>query len=164
MNKRGRKPSIMTLVTVLVIVFGGTIANGQPQTNVSAARPGYAETVKPFIAQHCQKCHGEKTAKAGYRMDLLGADFTAVAVAEQWKEVIDRINVGEMPPDDQPRPDAKQTARLVTWVNERLREVDLAARNAGGQIPMRRLNRDEYANTVRDLLQLDELIVRPLTI
>ena len=48
------------------------------------------------------------------------------------------------------------------WVNGQLREVELAAKNAGGRIPMRRLNRDEYANTVRDLLKLDENIVRPL--
>ena len=50
----------------------------------------------------------------------------------------------------------------MDWVNPQLREVELAAKNAGGRIPMRRLNRDEYANTVRDLLKLDELIVRPL--
>lgn len=55
-----------------------------------------------------------------------------------------------------------QNTAFVTWVNEQLRQVDLAAKKAGGRIPMRRLNRDEYANTVRDLLKLDDLIVRPL--
>src|SRR5205807_7706437 len=57
---------------------------------------------------------------------------------------------------------AKQAAAFVAWVNGRLRAVDLSAKKAGGRIPMRRLNRDEYANTVRDLLKLDENIVRPL--
>jgi len=145
------------------ILLVGTVVNGEPQENAPAAVPAYAEIVKPFIEQHCLACHGAKTAKAGYRIDLLGSDFTAPSVAEQWKEVIDRINAGEMPPDDRPRPDAKQAAALVTWVNGRLREVELAAKNAGGRIRMRRLNRDEYVNTVRDLLRLDELIVRPLT-
>lgn len=100
---------------------------------------------------------------AGFRLDLLGADFSAAKVAEQWKEVIDRINGGTMPPDGAPRPDAGQAAALVAWVNSQLRDVELAARNAGGRVPMRRLNRDEYTNTVRDLLRLDENIVRPLT-
>lgn len=127
-----------------------------------AASPGFEELARPFFAKHCLSCHGEKTAKAGYRIDLLSADFSAASVAEQWKEVIDRINAGEMPPEERPRPDAKETAALVGWVNSRLSEVELAAKNAGGRIPMRRLNRDEYANTVRDLLKLDELIVRPL--
>jgi len=132
----------------------------------SAAAPSvdsatYETTVKPFLAQHCLECHGEK-AKAGYRIDRLTIDFNAATTAEQWKEVIDRINSGEMPPPEKPRPDAKQTAALTDWVHARLREVDLAAKNAGGRIPMRRLNRDEYANTLRDLLKLDEKIVRPL--
>ena len=121
----------------------------------------YDKVVKPYLAQHCLECHGE-AAKAGYRVDRLTIDFTAPTTAEHWKEVIDRINAGEMPPAEKPRPDVKQTAALVDWVNARLREVDLAAKNAGGRIPMRRLNRDEYANTLRDLLKLDEKIVRPL--
>ena len=61
-----------------------------------------------------------------------------------------------------PRGSIDQVPILERWVNEQLRQVDLAAKNAGGRIPMRRLNRDEYANTVRDLLKLDEQIVRPL--
>lgn len=121
----------------------------------------YDKVVKPYLAQHCLECHGE-TAKAGYRIDRLTIDFAAPTTAEHWKEVIDRINSGEMPPAEKPRPDVKQTAALVDWVNARLRDVDLAAKNAGGRIPMRRLNRDEYANTLRDLLRLDEKIVRPL--
>ncbi len=122
----------------------------------------YADVVQPFFARHCLACHGEKQAKAGYRIDLLGTDFSRPSIAEQWKEVLDRINAGEMPPEGRPRPEAGESTALTDWVNERLREVDLAAKNAGGRIPMRRLNRDEYANTVRDLLKLDELIVRPL--
>src|SRR5205085_11274812 len=94
--------------------------------------------------------------------ELHGADFSKASVAEHWKAVIDRINAGEMPPDGSARPDTKQAIAFVGWVNGQLQEVDRAAKNAGGRIPMRRLNRDEYANTVRDLLKLDENIVRPL--
>ncbi|HUG66985.1 MAG TPA: DUF1592 domain-containing protein [Pirellulaceae bacterium] len=162
MNKHLGK-LLETLAGVLTILLVGAVAKGEPQAGAPAAEPGYAESVKPFIEQHCLACHAAETAKAGYRIDLLGTDFAAPSVAEQWKEVIDRINVGEMPPEDRPRPDTEQATALSNWVNDRLREVDLAAKNAGGRIPMRRLNRDEYANTVRDLLQLDELVVRPLT-
>ncbi len=123
---------------------------------------GYEEIAKPFIKQHCLGCHGASAAKAGYRIDLIGTDFSAATVADHWKEVIDRINAGEMPPKESSRPDPAQSVAFVTWVSEQLRQVDLAAKKAGGRIPMRRLNRDEYANTVRDLLKLDELVVRPL--
>jgi mono/diheme cytochrome c family protein len=148
---------------VLAMVLAGTVTKSAPPDDSLVAESAFTTTVKPFVAKHCVMCHGATTAKAGYRIDLLGTDFSAPNVAEQWKEVSDRINAGEMPPQGQPRPNVEQTVTLVTWVNQRLREVELAAQNAGGRIPMRRLNRDEYANTVRDLLKLDELIVRPLT-
>jgi mono/diheme cytochrome c family protein len=161
------RPSLTTLTIVLIMFFSMATTDAAPPENGSAPQrdsaAGYEQIAKPFIEKNCLSCHGAKTAKAGYRIDLLAADFTKPSVAEQWKELIDRVNAGEMPPDGSPRPDTQQAAALVTWVNEQLREVELTAKNAGGRIPMRRLNRDEYANTVRDLLKLDEQIVRPLT-
>src|SRR5438105_1857817 len=144
-------------------VMLGTEVGGAPTRETSLpVETGYTTAARPFIEQHCMSCHGPAKAKAGFRIDLLGADFSAPKVAEQWKEVIDRINAGEMPPESKPRPDAKQASALVGWVNGQLHLVELTAKNAGGRIPMRRLNRDEYANTVRDLLKLDENAVRPL--
>ena len=145
----------------LALLLNG-VANAAPQNPPTTEAKGYQEVAKPFIEQHCLNCHGVKSAKAGFRIDLVGADFSKANVAEHWKEVIDRINVGEMPPEGSPKADAKKSAEFVAWVNGQLREVELAAKSAGGRIPMRRLNRDEYANTIRDLLKLDENIVRPL--
>jgi hypothetical protein len=141
------------LLTIFLVV---ALAGGAPPED------GYQESARPFIEKHCLQCHGAKKAKAGFRIDLIGADFTKPTVAEHWKEVIDRINAGEMPPRSNPRPDVKQVAAFVSWVNGQLREVDRAAKDAGGRIPMRRLNRDEFASTVRDLLRLDDNVVRAL--
>lgn len=141
----------------------GLSSRAEPDAAPSAVAPsGFDEVAKPFLARHCLKCHDAKSAKAGYRIDLVGTDFSVAKTADGWKEIIDRINAGEMPPEGVARPDAEQTAKFVDWVNRQLREVDLAAKKAGGRIPMRRLNRDEYVNTVRDLLGLDENVVRPL--
>src|SRR5450432_2850157 len=153
--------SLMLCGGAVALALAGAVSAGGPKTETPAA-PEFQEVARPFIQQHCMACHGEKKANAGFRIDLLTADFAKPKMAEHWKEVIDRINAGEMPPKGKPRPDAKEAAAFVDWVNTQLREVELAAKNAGGRIPMRRLNRDEYANTVRDLLKLDELIVRPL--
>lgn len=144
----------LNLVSAVVLLVGGALSAAPP--------PGYRETALPFVEQHCLRCHGPKKTLAGFRIDLIGDDFRKPRVAEHWHEVIDRINAGKMPPEDSPRPDAKQAAAFVAWVTAQLREVDRAAKDTGGRIPLRRLNRDEYANTVRDLLHLDEQIVRPL--
>jgi mono/diheme cytochrome c family protein len=154
--------AIAAAAAVLLLLSPVTGAPKEPGPASSDAAPGYNELARPFIERHCLDCHGAKKATAGFRIDLLGADFAAASAAEGWKEVLDRINAGEMPPEGQPRPDAKQAAAFIGWVNEQLREMERTAKGAGGRIPMRRLNRDEYANTVRDLLKLDENIVRPL--
>jgi mono/diheme cytochrome c family protein len=160
-----------TAVLLPALALIGTLILGAPLETPSTKKPveesgeqeaTFAKVARPFIERNCLGCHGPDTAKAGFRIDLLDADFSAASMAEKWKEVVDRVGAGEMPPDDRPQPDAKAAAAFVNWINARLSDVQRAANSAGGRIPMRRLNRDEYANTVRDLLKLDEQIVRPL--
>lgn len=122
----------------------------------------FVEKVQPFLTSHCIRCHGPKRSNAGFRIDQLSTDFNAPTVAEQWKEVVDMINLGSMPPKDEPRPTTGEFEPVVDWINAGLREAKRAASNAGGRIPMRRLNRIEFANSVRDLLHMDPLVLAPL--
>ncbi|WP_442508383.1 DUF1592 domain-containing protein [Novipirellula sp. SH528] len=122
----------------------------------------FVEKVQPFLTRHCAGCHGPKRSNAGFRIDQLSTDFNAPTVAEQWKEVVDMINLGSMPPEDEPRPTPGEFEPVVDWINTGLRDAERAARNAGGRIPMRRLNRIEFANSVRDLLHMDPLVLTPL--
>ena len=82
------------------------------------------------------------------------ADFTQPDMVEQWQSIQNRLRADEMPPEDQPRPDAKQAAAVIQWIDARLVEV-AARRKAEGRTVLRRLNRVEYQNTVRDLLGVD---------
>jgi hypothetical protein len=117
--------------------------------------PEFARDVQPFLVKHCYSCHDAKKARAGFRIDQLGTDFLAGKTADVWKEVIDQINSGAMPPKSEPRPDPKQSFAVVEWVGRELKRAEREARIAGGRNLLRRLNRDEYANTVVDLLGLD---------
>lgn len=118
------------------------------------------EVARAFIDAHCIDCHDAKTARAGFRIDQLTADFTAGNNAGLWHEVMNKINSGEMPPKKRTRPDSKEAFEVASWVARRLDETTKAAQGAGGRVPMRRLNRVEYANTVRDLFLLDENFAR----
>jgi mono/diheme cytochrome c family protein len=118
------------------------------------------ESASAFIATHCMDCHDADTARAGFRIDLLTADFTAGDTAGRWHEVMNKINSGEMPPEKKPRPDAKEAFEVASWVAQKLEETTKAAQGAGGRVAMRRMNRAEYANTVRDLFSLDENFAR----
>lgn len=136
--------------------------------NVNAAEefaPGtenaYERTVVPFLKKHCFECHDDDIASAGFRISQLGTSFVT-APSAYWVEVMDAINLGEMPPKENARPDATTSFQVVKWIAAQLTHSEKTARLAGGQVPMRRLNRDEFANTVRDLLFLDEQRLLPL--
>ena len=69
--------------------------------------------------------------------------------------MLDQIESGEMPPKEKARPPAGDVKVLTAWINERVNAAELAHQNEAGRVVMRRLNRAEYANTVRDLLGVE---------
>ena len=115
----------------------------------------FGQTVQPFFAKHCNHCHGADSSEGDLRLDLLPADFVSQKSAAKWIEVLDRINLGEMPPEDEPRPGAADLTKVTDWITENLTAVARRADSTGGRVLLRRLSRLEYANTVRDLLQVD---------
>ena len=126
------------------------------QTSARAQVAGlldFEREVKPFLARHCLSCHGEKKQKGDLRVDLLEGKFGEPRMAGRWTEVMDRINSGEMPPENELRPKAEEVARVAEWIASQLTEAE-AARQAstGEKVSFRRLSREEYRNTIRDLL------------
>lgn len=105
-------------------------------------------------------CHDAGSARAGFRIDLLTDDFASGNNAGMWKEVMDKINSGEMPPPKKTRPDPTHAFTVVSWVAQKLEETTKQAQGAGGRVPMRRMNRVEYSNTVRELFSLEEGFAR----
>ena len=87
-----------------------------------------------------------------FRIDTLDRSFAGQAVAERWAEVMTRINAGEMPPEEKPRPNADEIAGVVEWISGQLAAGEAARMAARGRMTHDRLSRDEYANTVYDML------------
>jgi len=159
MNKHS-KPAMKEFVLWACCVLA--IALGLPTTTALAAAPEFERDVLPFLKRHCYSCHDAKQAKAGLRLDELGTDFLLGTTADNWHEVINQINSGAMPPEGEPRPDPQAAFVVVEWVGAKLKEAEKLARMSGGRILMRRLNRQEYANTVGDLFRLDPHFVEKL--
>ncbi|HEX3133916.1 MAG TPA: DUF1592 domain-containing protein [Planctomycetota bacterium] len=122
----------------------------------------FERTVKPFLAAHCTDCHGEKKQKGDFRIDTLARDFVNPAVAGHWAEMMDRMNSGDMPPKKEARPKPEEIARVADWITAQLTEGE-AARQAseGEKVSFRRLSREEYRNTVRDLLGITYDVADP---
>ncbi|HXD89069.1 MAG TPA: DUF1592 domain-containing protein [Urbifossiella sp.] len=124
------------------------------RTDPAAEKP--AEAARPaFLAQHCQACHGGAKAKGDFRLDSLTTDFADKANRQRWLAALEQVKSGTMPPKKKPRPQAKEVQAFAEWINGRVAAAE-AARNASqGRVALRRLNRAEYQNTIRDLLGVD---------
>lgn len=120
-----------------------------------ADRATFDKQVTPFLQQHCIKCHGPEKQKGDVRLDNLPPDFVNNPAAGVWAEVRNKLNLGEMPPKDEARPDSAALATVTRWVAGEQRAVQRLAVSTGGRVLLRRLSRAEYANTVRDLLDVD---------
>lgn len=151
----------LILLTNFLAIYSIGMAADATDARGSAATV-IKEIVRPFLNTHCLRCHGPKRAKSGFRVDQLPTDFRAAKATDRWKEVMDKINLGEMPPKEEPQPKPAEFEPVVKWINAQLRLAEYAANNTGGRIPMRRLNRVEFANTVRDLLYIDAKVIAPL--
>jgi len=123
--------------------------------------PAYTQRVRPILQKYCFACHGDKTAKSDLRLDTLAPDFRTAQTTATWKEVMGRIagnTEDAMPPKGKPRPSAEEIKELREWIGARLTaatSADLVNQKTEGRAQLRRLNRVEYNNTLRDLLGID---------
>lgn len=108
-----------------------------------------------LLSQHCQKCHSGSKPKGEFLIEHLSSDFSDLKNREQWLAVMEQLKSGDMPPKDKPRPPAKEVQVAVDWIGTRAGAAEIARRAAEGRVVLRRLNRAEYANTVRDLVGVD---------
>lgn len=124
-------------------------------TNTSAiAQPG-AE----FLEKHCFECHDDLESKGG--LNLLDAAFEPGDREnfELWVKVHDMVDSGEMPPDDEARPDTRETTAFLSALSGPLTDADPERVTEHGRASVRRLNRLEYENALRQLLNAPWLLV-----
>jgi hypothetical protein len=106
------------------------------------------------ITQYCVGCHNERALAGGLALDRVDASKVSAA-PEAWEKVLRKMRTGAMPPQGVKRPDARVYDELVGWLEGELDRAATAAPNPGGPIRLHRLNRAEYSNAIRDLLDLE---------
>ena len=115
----------------------------------------FKKDILPVLHKRCFNCHGEKKQKGDLRLDTLDPDIIHGTSAERWHDALNKINLGEMPPEKEPTLTNSERRKLTTWITQRLKLAAEIRRNAGGQAVLRRLNRAEYRYTMTDLLGLE---------
>jgi hypothetical protein len=113
-----------------------------------AAQPFAADD--PFVASYCISCHGADNPKGGLNLDGLATAFDDPAAAAVWVRVYDKVVSGEMPPKK--RPEVEERLKFTDHLRDKLHAASLKRQQIDGRVVVRRLNRIEYENTLRDLL------------
>ncbi|HYI94229.1 MAG TPA: DUF1592 domain-containing protein [Bryobacteraceae bacterium] len=138
-------------MTLLLSVQSQTYAQ---QRNGASA--GIASTLsqRQFLDRYCTACHNERLKNGG--LSLFQVDLTRLgAQPELWEKVVRKMRTGVMPPPDMPQPSAADRLAILTRLEASLDSASAAKLNPGRTETLRRLNRTEYQNAIRDLLALD---------
>lgn len=140
---------IKTPVFHCVLIFASSVF-----TSHQTSSQDLAESLKPFLSKHCNDCHADGANEGGLELDLLSTDLSNAGVFAKWERIFDRVRAGEMPPP----PDAGHIPQPQIAAFLRLLGMPLLeAHGTRKGTVLRRLNRNEYQNTVNDLFgtQLD---------
>ena len=120
--------------------------------SAAQAAPGDAVSQRALLDKYCVTCHNDRVKTAN--LSLQNADLTAIpSHAELWEKVIRKLRAGVMPPPDMPRPALAEYEGLRDFLEAQV-DSGAAGTSNPGSVVLHRLNRTEYANAIRDLLDL----------
>lgn len=110
---------------------------------------------RTLLNSHCVKCHGAERQEGKVRLDDLPLAIADIETAERWQKVLDVLNAGEMPPADERQPEKRAKADFLDDLANAMVAARKSLGDQQGVITMRRLNRREYKNTLRELLGVE---------
>ena len=135
--------------------MAGVALTAAPQASAARAATdpaAFAATVAPILSNTCQQCHNARLASGGVDLTPLLAPNSILEAREDWETVLRKLRAGEMPPKSVRRPPQADIDALVHFVEGEFEKADRGVKPDPGRVTARRLNRNEYSNTVRDLL------------
>lgn len=150
-------PALMIVAAVLGLP---TFAAAAPADSVkqdgakqdAAKQDVFASTVRPLMMKYCGDCHHPEDDANHFRfLDAKSPDDVA-RMRGLWRNAIMQLENRTMPPADEAQPSEQERLQVISWVDQFLRKSALDSPPYAGQVTIRRLNRREYDNTVRDLL------------
>ncbi len=124
-----------------------------------AEDPVFKAKVLPFIQKYCLDCHKGEKAKGGLSLESYTSEAQARKDRKNWSAMQHVIASGEMPPaaSKKPQPTKDEKEFILNWIENSLTKVDCSPSTPKdpGRVTIRRLNRAEYNNTIRDLCGVD---------
>lgn len=126
---------------VCLIGFAHTVKAEEPT-------PELPEKHFAFFDKYCLECHDSLTEKGKVNLEEIPFQVTNIEEAELWQKVLNSMNSGEMPPEDEPQPENQEKADFLDALAQTMVDARRSLSDSGGEITMRRLNRREYQNSI----------------
>ncbi len=143
-------------LSLIVLISGAASAEPATESNLS-----FDNTVKPFVKAFCSDCHGAEQQKGDRRFDSLPAAIADDDTLVDYQDILDQLNLAEMPPRKAKQPSADQRRKVVRWLTTTIARYHQERSDTHRGTMLRRLNAREYRNTIRDLLHLDMTMFHP---
>jgi len=134
------------------MVFGSASLFADSDSVPTAVMP---ESHFAVLDKYCLECHDALTEKGEVNLEDLSFDLGSLETAELWQKVLNSLNSGEMPPEEEKQVSAAEKTLFLDDLSHQLVTARKILSDTGGAITMRRLNRREYKNTIRELLGVD---------
>jgi hypothetical protein len=135
-------------VALIPLVAGAEL---RPGTEPAPRAEAFRQEVAPVLAKYCYDCHGMGSATAQVAFDQFASDSQLLDSRDLWWKALKQLRAGLMPPQGEPRPSGEELAQIEHWIKTAVFEIDPQNPDPG-RVTVRRLNRVEYRNTIRDLL------------
>jgi mono/diheme cytochrome c family protein len=160
MMTRGRVTSPRPAVVsgLVAALWAGAAAGAE----IPAGARGFESGIKPFFETNCVSCHGPEKKKGKVVLHTLDGGLSGAGNLELWQSILDMVEGGEMPPDDEPQPADEERAAVVKWIEAELRRQSAEVAHEPAPAVTRRLTNFEYQNTMRDLLGIDLKLISGL--
>jgi cytochrome c5 len=148
-------------VHCLLIVLSATglllAANPQapPSKKDQTDAAAFEKSVPPVLAKTCAPCHNDRLTSGGLNLGPFSAPGSIAEHREGWEKILQKLRTGEMPPEGVQRPPEDQVDALIKFVEGEFERADRNLKPDPGRVTARRMNRNEYSNTIRDLLGVD---------
>jgi mono/diheme cytochrome c family protein len=166
-----RCPRVAYFLPVLpaALVSSWLVLRPSPSADLAAAPPEapatkdlpapgkdrFAVTVKPVFAKYCVTCHNDKKKSGELSLERLTDTASASKERDLWDKVKEYLGNREMPPKGKPQPSEAERQAVIAWIDTATARADCDGPRDPGRPTIRRLNRVEYDNTIRDLIGLN---------
>ncbi|PYK98909.1 MAG: hypothetical protein DME19_10680 [Verrucomicrobia bacterium] len=127
--------------------------SGKTRGNPPAGDAAFQTRIKPVLAKYCYGCHGEKK-KGDLDLRIYENETSVIRDRRVFEKVMKNLQAHEMPPEKKPQPTAEERALITAWIQSEIFKCDCDHPDPG-RVTLRRLNRAEYNNTIRDLVGVD---------